>query len=414
MAIMLCVGPAAFAEDAKGEKKHLTGEDLIDANGNIVINKEDPSSAYMDTILRDTSKDPKREPGPINIQRSDGGLAYTGIPTFFKLPVALTPEDLKAGKVDVAFMGAPIDLVISRRGQNWTPQAFRTSEVYVPWGTTFPQVNEMLGVNPFAELTMVDYGDAPVDPINVERSIAPVRAMVKEIAEAGAIPIIIGGDHSLMYMDLLGITDVYGRGKVGVIHIDAHVDGEENGFGHYLTHGSPVRRVIDEGLINGKNFVQIGLRGSLFSMEQLEWMRKNDMSYHFMAEVERDGWEAVMNRALEEARSNGTEKIFISFDIDGVDPGFAPAAASAEPGGLTPRELFPLLRGVAMQNDVVGMEVVEINPFLDGASETLLVANRAVREVLAGIAMRRKGMTDPKYLHPEFLMNTGRQKAENP
>lgn len=405
LALTLCVAPAAFAEEAKDAGKHLTGPEH-DQGDKILMHPEDESIGFTKTILRDTSKDPKREAGPINIQRLDGGLAYMGIPTFFKLPVALTPEDLKAGKVEVAFMGAPVDLTISRRGMGWGPQAFRTSEVYVPWGKGFDKVSNHVGVDPFKEMVMVDYGDAPIDPITVERSIEPVRRMVAEIAGAGAVPIIIGGDHSLLYMDLLGITDVHGKGKVGVIHIDAHADGEEAGFGHYLTHGSPMRRAIEEGLVKGENFVQVGLRGWLFSNDLLAWMRENNLRYHFMAEVEKDGWQAVMERALEEARSGGVEKIFISFDIDGMDPGVAPAAASPEPGGLTPREIFPLLRGIAMQNEVVGMDVVEINPMLDHSGETMMLANRVVREVLVGMALRKKGMTDPKYLHPDYVKNT--------
>ena len=393
------MGPSVVAQ----EKVEAADADQGDI---IKLNPEDESIGFTRTLLRDTSKDPKREPGPINIQRTDGGLAFFGIPSFFRLPDALTPEDLKAGKVDVALMGAPVDMSISRRGAAWTPQAFRTSEVYLPWGKGFEVTSLHVNLNPFEELVAVDYGDAPIDPLSVEKSIAPVRNMVAEIAGAGSVPIIIGGDHSLMYMTMRGITDVHGRGKVGVIHFDAHVDAEEAGFGHYLTHGAPVRLLIEEGHVKGENFVQIGLRGWLMGAHMIEWMREHKINSHFMAEIEKDGWDKVMDRALKEAKSGGVEKIYISFDIDAMDPGYAAAVGSPEQNGLTPREVFPILRALGIQNEIVGMEMVEINPMLDTDGSTMLLANRIVREVLVGMALRKKGITDPKYVDPDFITHS--------
>jgi agmatinase len=180
----------------------------------IPLEPRDPTKNVSD-LFRDPRNNPKREYGPINIQKSVGGFYYQGIPTFFRAPVALGPEDLKAGKVEVAIMGASFDMSTSMRGTAWGPQAVRTGEVgAMAWGEVFALAHPTVGEIDFMqELTVVDYGDAPIDPLSTERSLLSVHRMVKEIAETGAIPVIVGGDHSLMYPDVVAVTDVYGKGK---------------------------------------------------------------------------------------------------------------------------------------------------------------------------------------------------------
>lgn len=368
-------------------------------NSVIPLNPDDPTKDGW-SKGRDFSKD-NRSPGIINVQRGDFGMAYLGIPTAFRAPIALTPEDLKVSKVDVAFLGAPLDMSSGRRGTAFGPGAFRTSGIYVPWGKGFETHSEHTMSHPLEELVIADYGDAPVDFTSNDRSIVPVYKLVKEIAETGTIPAIIGGDHSLMYPNVVAVTDVYGKGKVGVIHFDAHIDAEAGGMGHYLTHGSPVRRLIEEGHVPGKNYIQIGLRGWLVGPDMTRYMRENGMKYHFMAEVEKDGWDKVMERVFEEV-SNGPEYIYLSIDLDAFDPAFAPGAGTPEPGGLTPRELFPVLRGICRIKQCVGFDIVELNPLVDSANATATLANRVAREVMSGIAMRKQGITDPNYLHPEL------------
>ena len=349
------------------------------------------------TQLRDTSKDPKREPGPFYPRRLVN-MFGSGVLTFFQLPVALTPEDLKAGKVDVAIIGAPVDMGAGMRGAGKGPIAIRAGMAFMPGGL-LPHMH--VGVAWKQALTAVDYGNAPIDVMSVEHSMPPVRKLVREIAATGAIPFVIGGDHSLEYPNVAGVTDVHGKNNVGVIHFDAHFDAahpDEMG-GHLISHGQPVRRLIEDGHILGKNYIQVGLRGYWPGEEGFRWMRKHEFRYHTMAEIERDGWDMVMTRVLAEA-NDGPEYLYVSFDIDVLDPAFAPGTGTPENGGLTPREVFPLVRGLCAENNIVGFDLVELNPLVDPGYTTILNASRIVQECLTGIAMRKEGITDGKYLNP--------------
>ena len=364
------------------------------------LNRDDPTFDAWRTPRLDLQGD--RPPGLIDLSRYLVGHASTGIATFLGRPAALTPADLQAAEVDVALLGASLDHSLGMRGTAYGPRALRAHDMYLPTiAYGLPHVPTM--VDPFEELVICDYGDAPVDPESNERSIQPIRSLVREVAETGTMPFIIGGDHSLQYPNVAALSDVYGKGKIGVVHFDTHYDAGSFGWGHWLTHGMPVRRLIEQGHVKGDNFIQVGLRGYAPTGEDLAWMRDHGMRYHFMAEVERHGWDHVMERALEEAKEGGAEYLYISLDIDVLDPAFAPGTGTPEPGGLTPRELFPLLRRLAAETNVIGMDLVELNPLVDPTYVTALVANRCVREMLAGVAMRKKGITEPHYLAPEVL-----------
>ncbi len=368
----------------------------------IPLNLDDPTFDLWRKVREDLAEG--REPGPINIQRFYGGGGWNGIPTFFKLPIALTPMDLVAGEVDVAILGAHTDMGGGYRGAAWGPNALRASPSYTTWGA-FSQAHMHTMVNPFEELTIVDYGDAPNDMLSTERTVHAVREMVRDIASVEfpsgerVIPIIVGGDHSLMYPDVAALTDVYGKGNVGVIHFDAHYDASKYVMGHLISHGQPVYRLIDEGHVPGKNFIQVGLRGYYPDAESFEWMREQGFRYHPMAEVERRGWIPVMDDVIREAKE-GPEYLFISFDIDAIDPAFMPGTGTPEPGGLTTREAFPLVRRLCAESNVVGFELVELLPYRDPGYTTVLNADRLLRECLVGIAMRKKGLTEEHYLSP--------------
>jgi len=368
----------------------------------IPLDTQDPAYNLWQTPRDDLTTG--RAPGLINIQRFHGGAGWFGIPTFFRLPVALTPEDLKAADVDVAIFGAYTDMGGGGRGAAWRPMAFRASPSTVGWGA-FAMDHMLTLINPFEELTIVDYGDAPIDPLSTERSMPAIREFVRQVVEVSTsdgdrvIPIIIGGDHSLMYPDVAGLADVYGKGNVGVIHFDAHYDATKSLFGHLISHGQPVYRLIEEGHVPGKNFIQVGLRGYYPNAESFEWMREQGFRYHTMAEVEKRGWPPVLEDIIREA-NDGPEHLFISFDIDVMDPAYMPGTGTPEPNGLTPRETFPLIRRLCAESNVVGFELVELLPYRVPGYETVLNSERIVRECLVGIAMRKKGIADKAYLAP--------------
>ena len=376
----------------------------------IPLDTTDPAFDLWQTPRDDL--DAGREAGPINIQRWRGGAGWLGIPTFFKLPIALTPGDLNAGDVDVAIFGAHTDMGGGYRGAAWGPNAMRASPSTVGWGIA--AMDHMLTlVNPFEELTIVDYGDAPVDMLSTERSMHAIRGFMGEVAGTknqrgeNVIPIVIGGDHSLMYSNVAGLADIYGKGNVGVIHFDAHYDASKRMFGHLISHGQPVYRLIEEGHVPGKNFIQVGLRGYYPNADSFEWMREQQFRYHTMADVEKNGWRKVMEEIIAEA-NDGPEHIFISLDIDVIDPAFMPGTGTPESNGLTPREMFPLIRRLCAESNVVGFELVELLPYRDDGYQTVLNSERLVRECLVGIAMRRTGKAEPWFLN-DLTADDGRE-----
>ncbi len=351
-------------------------------------------------IEYDRSDDPQREPGPIELNRyMVNPVAPGGIPTFMRWPVCLTVEDLRAGQVDVAVIGAPLDLSTGQRGTSFGPLALRTADRYIPGGPAAAGIltHAHVMIKPYEVLKCVDYGDAGINPFDIEPSHDEIRKRVREIAETGAIPLVLGGDHSLMRPDGMAMADVYGKGKVGIIHFDAHYDAGSNHYGHTITHGTPVRNLIDNGFIKGENFVQVGLRGWVPTDEDAEWMRAQGIKSHYMAEIERDGFTKVMERAIAEAQA-GTEYLFISFDIDSLDPAFAPGTGTPEPGGLTTREAFPIVRRLCAECNVVGMELVEVAPGHDPGYTTALNGLRIIQNAITGLAMRKLGLTEPWYL----------------
>ncbi|WOJ94570.1 agmatinase family protein [Congregibacter variabilis] len=330
----------------------------------------------------------QREPGPIHLSYYASSRSG-GVQTFAGAPLAIYPEDLIAGDVEVAIVGAPLDMGTYYRGQRFGPQAMRTG--YYRGGNDMATM-----VNPSKVLSIVDYGDIAIDNMSTEISVHHVRERVAEIAATGAIPFIVGGDHSLEYPDIAGLADVHGKGSFGVVHFDSHFDAGK-GQAHYITHGQPVYRAIKEGHVKAENFIQVGLRGPWPGDWGFEWMRNNGMRYHPMAEVEKKGWKEVMEDALREARE-GTEKLFISFDVDVLDPAFVPGTGTPVPGGLTMREAIPIVRALCTESDLIGFEIVELDPLLDNTYRSALNANYIMHACLTGIAMRKTGITDGSYL----------------
>ncbi len=352
---------------------------------------------------RDRSGEPVRQPGPVDLRRHRLSPPWSGIPTFLQLPVCLDQEDLRAGQVDVAVLGAPMDMGGGQRGASLGPRAIRAAERYLPAPPSLMH-HLHVGVSPFDVLTVVDYGDAAVDPFSIEASMPAIRELVREVAETGAVPVVLGGDHSILWPDAAACADVYGPGSVGVVHFDAHADCSREYMGHSVTHGTPIRRLIEDEHVPGRNFVQVGLRGYYPDAELLAWMREQGMRSHFMAEVERHGLDRVVDLAISEAL-DGPRHLYVSFDVDVLDPAYAPGTGTPEPGGFTTREMFPVIRRLCHEARVVGFEVVEVAPGLDPGYTTALNANRVVVEAITGLAMRRLALPGPHYLDPQ---STGR------
>jgi agmatinase len=347
----------------------------------------------------DRSNEPRRDPGPINLQRVNFVPAYSGIPTFMGVPLCLNQADLRAGSTDVAILGAPVETSVGMRGAAFGPRHIRADErilANVPGLLIHPDTR----IKPFETLNVYDYGDAAVDPLSIEGSHEPIRRTVREIAETGAVPIVLGGDHSILWPNCAAIADVYGAGNVGVIHFDTHPDCADNILGHLSSHGSPIRRLIEDEHIPSENFVQIGLHSFLGPDERLlTWMRERGMHTHYMAEIDRVGFRAVLEKAIGEAL-DGPKYLYISLDIDVLDPAFAPGTGTPEAGGLTPRELLPAIRRLCHETPVIGLEVVEVAPLIDPTYATAMYARRAILEALTGIAQRKIGTFPPDYLDP--------------
>lgn len=370
----------------------------------ITLNTADPDfNAWR--VRRPQSFNPDRDPGPVSLGRYASGSA--GIPTFAGAPVALTPEDLIAGEVDVAIVGAPLNMGSGWRDADHGPLALRSMGRSMSGNDQYTQVNSRDVLN------IVDYGDIAIDNDSTWRSMEHVREIVREIAETGAMPIIIGGDHSLEYPDVAAMVDVYGKGNVGVIHFDAHYDVGRN-RAHLMDHGQPIYRLLAEELIEGGDYIQVGLRAGSPDEETYKWLQEEGFKYHSMAEVERFGWDFVLERVLAEAREDG-RNLFISFDVDVLDPSFIPGTGTPVPGGLTPREAIPIVRRLCAENDVVGFDLVEVAPALDPTYTTTLHSAYIVKACLTGVAMRRTELTEPHYLNPvtiDHAQDDYQQEAE--
>ena len=321
---------------------------------------------------------------PPGLQEQMDGPSYLGPATFMKLPFLTEPSQLDESRPDAAIVGAPWDDSVSNRpGARFGPRAVRTAN-YQPadWHLD-------LEVAPFQELSVVDYGDAVCPPGMAELAHAAIYKRVSEVASRGIIPLVIGGDHSITLPSATAVADARGRGEVGLIHFDAHADTGDNVWGNLLSHGAPMRRLIESGAIPGKNFVQVGLRGYWPGPDTLDWMRQQGMRWHLMNELVERGTDAVVGEAVAQAL-DGPRWIYLSVDIDVLDPGFAPGTGTPEPGGMNPADLLRAIRRVALETNVIALDVVEVSPPYDHAEITAQNANRVILEVISALAVKAR------------------------
>jgi len=287
-------------------------------------------------------------------------------------------------------IGAPYDAGTSyRAGARFGPKMIRITD-YLPHDSSRPHL--ALRVDPLQELRVVDAGDVEMPGVEARMPLDRLESAVRTVAEAGAIPVVLGGDHTIAWPDVTGVARSVGWGRVSVIHFDAHADTGMDQFGSLIGHGLPMRRLIESGACRGDRFLQIGLRGYWPEPPTLQWMAEQRMRSFEMHEVVHRGLDAVLEEAFAIAVDD-CDGVFVSVDIDVVDPGMAPGTGTPEPGGLTGRQLLDAVRRIAIELPVVGLDVVEVSPPYDTAEITAFLANRVVLEMLSGIAFRRGGGT---------------------
>ena len=315
------------------------------------------------------------------------GNLYGPDATFLGIAAADIDQQASWQRAKAAIIGAPFDGGTSHRpGCRFGPQAIRVTD-YLPHDGSRPHL--ALDVDPLRDLGVVDLGDVEMPPGEIGTSLDRLEQFVARVTSAGVLPVVIGGDHSIALADVKGVARHLGWGRVSVIHFDAHADTGNTQFGSLLGHGTPMRRLIESGAVRGDRFLQIGLRGYWPEPETLAWMAAQRMRSYEMSEVVVRGLDECLNEAFITALDD-CDAVFVSVDIDVVDPGMAPGTGTPEPGGLTGRQLLDAVRRIGMELPVAGVDVVEVSPPYDQAEVTAYLANRVVLEALSGIAWRRR------------------------
>jgi guanidinopropionase len=295
---------------------------------------------------------------------------FAGHSTFMRLPVVPDAEGL-----DIALVGIPWDGgTTNRAGARHGPREVRNQS------SLMRRAHHVSGIAPFSVANIADVGDLSVNPIDLLDSLKRIEAGMAAIVQTGAIPLCVGGDHLTTLPVLRAVAK---EGPVGLIHFDAHSDTNDTYFGdNPYTHGTPFRRAIEEGLLDPKRIVQIGIRGSVYDPGEHDWAKEQGIRIIYMEEFLRRGAEDVMDEAR---RIAGDGPTYISFDIDSIDPSMAPGTGTPEIGGFSSREaqqMVRLLPGV----DIVGADVVEVAPPFDLAGMTALAGATIMFELLCVIA----------------------------
>ncbi|HEX4281869.1 MAG TPA: arginase family protein [Solirubrobacteraceae bacterium] len=305
---------------------------------------------------------------------------YAGPLTFGGVPCTQDPAEL-AG-FDVAIIGAPMDeLVSDRPGARFAPRAIRAASCP-------PGPHLEVGVDAFAALRIVDFCDAAVVPAQPSRSHRAIEQTVGEVVGAGVLPLIIGGDHSITAPNARACAARHG--PLGLVHFDTHTDTGVEVFGATLSHGTVMRTIVDEGVIDSRRYVQIGLRGYWPGPDEFGWQAERGITSLFMHDVRERGIDQIVRAAI---KAVGHGPAFLTVDIDVLDPAFIPGGTGTpEPGGMTTGDLLRAARTVASQLDLVGADVVEVIPTgIASADPAALAGERIVREILTGIAIREPG-----------------------
>jgi agmatinase len=306
---------------------------------------------------------------------------------------------------DVVILGAPFDGGTSHRaGTRFGPQFIRQT-CYLPHDGSRPSL--ALGVDGLRDLRVYDAGDVEMFSGDAARAVRDLQEAVHAVTANGAVPLVLGGDHTIAWPDAAGVAQHVGEGRVSMIHFDAHADTGNIEFGSLIGHGQPMRRLIESGAVRGDRFLQLGLRGYWPPPETLDWMAEQRMRSYEMAEIGVRGLDECLTEAFGIA-TDDCDGVFLSVDIDVCDPAHAPGTGTPEPGGLTARQLLDSVRRISYEVPVVGVDVVEVSPPYDHADITSFLANRVVLEVLSGLARRRRDAADGTTWDPRRPLLDGR------
>ena len=291
---------------------------------------------------------------------------FSGIASMMRLPVATDPKDL-----DVAFIGVPLDGGTSNRtGARYGPREIRNESVLLrPYhmGT---------GARPFESLQVADLGDVSVNPYNTLDSVRRIEAFYDRLAGTRCKPLSMGGDHTVTLPILRALAKVHG--PVGLVHVDAHSDTNDEMYGEKIAHGTPFRRAVEEGLIEGRRVVQIGLRGTGYSAADFDWGRQQG----FRVVQAEECWHRSLAPLMAEVREQlGAGPVYLTFDVDGLDPSCAPGTGTPEIGGLSTVQGMEVIRG-CRGLDLIGGDVVEVSPPYDPSGNTALLAANLLYEML--------------------------------
>ncbi|MFC2169280.1 agmatinase [Acidobacteriota bacterium] len=308
---------------------------------------------------------------PVDSQKSP---RFSGIRTFMRLPHVETFEG-----IDFAVVGVPFDTGASFRvGARFGPEAIRSvSALLKPY-------NFALDVNLFDYCSGVDFGDLPVNPGYIEDSYQKIEESLFPLVDKQITPILLGGDHSVTLPELRALGKKYG--PVALVQFDSHVDTHDEYFGHRYNHGTPFRRGVEEGLINTDCSIQVGIRGAQYSKDDLKGAKSFGFELVTAIECREIGFEKLIQKIRQRV---GDAKVFITFDIDFVDPAYAPGTGTIEVGGFSSSEALQLVRGLAGLN-FVGFDVVEVLPAYDPAQITAFLAANIAYEFISLVALNKK------------------------
>jgi agmatinase len=304
---------------------------------------------------------------------------YAGLLTFAGVPFTQDPAELSG--FDAAIVGAPMDdLVSDRPGARLAPRAIRGA-------SSPPGPHLEAKVDAFSDLRVVDFGDAPVIPADVDVSHRAIESTVAQVVAAGVLPVVLGGDHSVTEPAVRAVAGKHG--PVGMVHFDTHTDTGAEVFGVERSHGTFIRRLIEGGQLDPRRYAQIGLRGYWPGEAEFTWQAERGITSLFMHDVRDLGIRDVVRLAVEAV---GQGPAYLTVDVDVLDPAFVPGTGTPEPGGMTAVDLLWAVRTVAASLELVGVDVVEVIPSAVGTNDySALVAERVIREALTGIAVRRRG-----------------------